>query len=161
MRTPSTPDIERALLIACSMACWWFSPLTALPTAVAAASASPASLQKTVAASASPKLSAWLNRPELVASPIGKSVSRKPNFFESGSSPAASATSIGLSDIAEISPPFSIAATLQPCCIISFTARSARTPATAAIGPTSAFCATSAMSLATRGCCGAGKGLSV
>lgn len=135
--------------------------MTTLPTAVAAASASPAFWQKTVAASASPKLNAWLKRPELVARPTGNSVSLKPNFFDRGASPAARAASMGWLAVAEISPPFSTTATLQPCLVMSLTAKSARTPATAAMGPTFAVSAASAISLATSGVLGIGYGLSV
>ena len=42
----------------------------------------------TVTASASPKLSAWLNLPELVATPIGNSSSLNPMRLDRGSSPA-------------------------------------------------------------------------
>src|SRR3990170_5114557 len=103
------------------MAAWQSSPFTTLPTAVAAASANPALPQKTVAASASPKLKAWVKRPELVATPIGKAVSLKPNFLDKGSSPAASATSTGTLDTAETSPPSSTTATSQPALSMSLT----------------------------------------
>src|SRR5208283_3197804 len=161
MSTPSTPSIDNPLLIPALIAASAFSPLTKLPTAVAAASAKEAFLQKTVAASASPKLNAWLNRPELVAMPIGNSVSRKPNRFDRGSSPAATATSTGMFDVAEISPPSSTTATSQPALVMSFTATSAMTPATAAIGPTPAFSAAKAINLATSGFSGGGIGFSV
>ena len=110
IKTPSTPSIDKALLMPAWIPSSASSPLTTFPTAVAAASAKVAFLQKTVAASASPKLSAWLKRPELVATPIGNSVNLKPKRLESGSSPAATATSTGWFESA-----YDFAAVLHHC----------------------------------------------
>src|SRR4030065_1191105 len=142
------------------MAAWTSSPFTTLPTSVATASAKPAFPQKTVAASASPKLKAWLNTPELVAIPTGNSVSLNPNLFDKGASPTPTAISIGSLLTAETSPPSSTTAILQPSATMSSTARSANTPATAAIGPTPAFNAASAISLTTNGSAGTFTGIS-
>ena len=158
--TPSTSGMFNPHLIPAAMPVSTL-PFTTLPTAVAAASAKPAFLQKTVAASASPKLNAWLNLPELVAIPMGNSVSLNPKRFDRGSLPAARATSMGLSETAEISPPSSTTATLQPAFCMSATAKSAMTPATAAIGPTFAFCAAIAINLATIGSLGMEMGSNV
>lgn len=153
--------IDKPRFIPAWIAVLVFSPFITLPTAVAVASANVAFSVKTIAASASPKLSAWLNRPELVAMAMGDSLSRKPNRLERASSPAATATSTGWSESAMISPPFSTTATLHPVCFISVTARSAMAPATAAMGPTSAFVAASAIIFATRGFLGATIGVRV
>ncbi len=92
---------------------------------------------------------------------IGNSVSRKPKRFDSGSSPIATATSIGSFEVAMISPPFSTTATAQPVFFMSATAKSAMAPATAAIGPTSAFWEASAIIFATNGFSGAAIGVRV
>ena len=82
MSTPLTPFIDNPFLTPSSIAFLMSFPLTMLHTKVAAASANPAFLAKIVTASASPKLKAWLNLPELVAIPAGNFLSLKPNFLE-------------------------------------------------------------------------------